>query len=137
MPKQIFAIVGYTDWGRFNTLYKQFKIQRFFPLRSPIKAPIFGECSFNVINASNEDKTTKEYLDRLKKVLKKHRNDAATFVITISLIFDGGTYDVKAVLKYLNKLRALCELYGSGKKLVYGKKFVSYRCAINERLCPH
>lgn len=47
---------------------------------------------------------TKEYLERLKEVLKTHKNIDTTFVITISLIFDNGSHDVKAVFEYLNSL---------------------------------
>ncbi|HLK30104.1 MAG TPA: hypothetical protein VKT28_16100 [Puia sp.] len=104
MTKKIFAIIGYTDWGKSNTLYELFNRRQFFPLKSPISCKTFDTKKFTVINASNEDRLTKEYLKRLKEVLKKHINVDTTFVITISLIFDNGSHDVKTVFEYLNSL---------------------------------
>jgi hypothetical protein len=104
MTKKIFAIVGYTDWGKSSTLYELFDRKQFFPLKSPICCDTFATKKFTVINASNEDRLTKEYLNRLREVLKKHTNIDTTFLITISLIFDNGSHDVKAVFEYLNSL---------------------------------
>jgi hypothetical protein len=104
MLKQIFAIVGYTNWGKSNTLYELFGKRQFFPLKSPIRTKRFDHLKFTVINASNEDRITREYLDRLKTVLKTHWDDDPIFFITVSLIFDNGKHDIKPVFDYLNTL---------------------------------
>lgn len=104
MKKQIFAIVGYTNWGKSHTLYELFDRKNLQPLYSPIKNKKFGSRKFTVINASNEDKPTKEYLERIKKILKLHKDSESTYVITISLYFDGGRHEVNSVFNYLNSL---------------------------------
>jgi hypothetical protein len=104
MEKQIFAIVGYTNWGKSHTLYELFNKKQFLPLNAPIFSSYFGKLPFIVINASNEDRPTKEYLDRLKSVLKKHKSTPTTFLITISLIFKEGNHNVREVFKYLKSL---------------------------------
>ncbi len=104
MKRKIFAVVGYTAWGKSNTLYELFGKRQFFPLKSPISAEQFGDKKFTVVNASNEDKPTNEYLKRLKVVLEEQSRSDIIFVITISLIFDGGICDVKKVFDYLNSL---------------------------------
>jgi GTP1/Obg family GTP-binding protein len=104
MSKQIFAIVGYTNWGKSNTLYELFNKKLFLPLLSPITSDKLADLRFTVINASNEDRTTKAYLERLKAVIKKHKATNTTFVITISLIFNDGSHDVKEVFRFLNSL---------------------------------
>lgn len=104
MPKKLFAIVGYTNHGKSNTLYELFDRRQFFPLKSPIIAPRFGSLSFTVINASNEDRPTQDYLNRLQGVLEHHQDSDTIFVITISLIFDNARHDANAVFDYLNSL---------------------------------
>ncbi|MCD2425505.1 hypothetical protein LQ567_22160 [Niabella pedocola] len=105
MQKKLFAIVGYTNWGKSNTLYDLFGRRQFFPLKTPISYDrVFGDKKFSVVNASNEDRPTHDYLERLKNVLEIQRNANAYFVITISLIFNDGSHDVKPVFEYLNSL---------------------------------
>lgn len=104
MSKQIVAIVGYTNWGKSHTLYELFQRRQFFPLKSPIASKLFGGYKFTVINASNEDRQTKKYLERFKQVLEKHNESGSIFFITISLIFNNGSHDVSPVFDFLNKL---------------------------------
>jgi len=59
---------------------------------------------FTVINASNEDRPTEVYLERLEMVLNYPREQEVINVITISLIFKQDNHYVKPVLDYLNTL---------------------------------
>lgn len=104
MPTKIFAIVGYTHWGKSHTLYDLFDRRQFFPLKRPITPQRFGSLKFTVINASNEDRPTKDYLERLQEVLAHHQDSDTIIVITISLIFNNGIHDAKAVFDLLNGL---------------------------------
>ncbi len=106
MNKKIFAIVGYTNWGKSNTLYDLFDRKQFFPLKSPISTDYFKGKKFTVVNASNEDRPTEKYLDRLQSILKKHEHEDTIFVITISVIFNAGTHAVNDVFNYLNSLES-------------------------------
>lgn len=104
--KNIFAIVGYTNWGKSNTLYEIFERGNFWPLKSPIQSSSFPGKKFTVINASNEDRPTTDYLERLESVLKHHHDNNITFVITVSLIFEEGhSRSVIPVIDYLNQLK--------------------------------
>lgn len=102
MKKKLFAIVGYTNWGKSNTLYELFERRQFFPLKAAISCKRFGINKFTVINASNEDSPTDRYLKRLKDVLLQKELIDTTFVITISLIFDNGKHDAIPVFNFLN-----------------------------------
>lgn len=44
-------------------------------------------------------------MERLEAVIKKQNANNTIIVITISLIFDNGSHDVKAVFNYLNTFR--------------------------------
>ncbi len=111
MKRRLFAVVGYTDWGKSNTLYEIFERRHFFPLKSPILCKACGLKSFIVINASNEDRSTEDYLNRLKEVLEKHSNNDTSFMITVSLIFNNRSHDVNAVFEYLNSLNDFAITY--------------------------
>jgi len=119
MPKKLIAIIGYTAWGKSNTLYTLFDRKRFFPLKSSIWTENFPSKRFTVIEASNEDRSTEEYLNRLKTVLKKHKNSETIFTITISLIFNRKKHDVMPVFNYLNSLADFSIIYIVLKKSWY------------------
>lgn len=111
MPKQLFAIVGYTDWGKSNTLYQLFDRWNFQPLKLPITPPKFKENKFTVINASNEDLSTARYLERLQEVLELQAGRVTVFVITISLIFNNPTHNANDVFDFLNTLPGFDNTY--------------------------
>lgn len=104
MKKKIFAIVGYTNWGKSNTLYGLFDRRGFQPLKSPIFTDRFPGTPFVVVNASNEDITTQKYLNRLKQVLQVHEHDNVVYFITISLIFQDNERNAQPVFDYLRSL---------------------------------
>lgn len=104
MAKQIFVITGYIHWGKSHILYDLFNRKRYQPTKSPIPVDwLPGKC-FTVINESNEDCPTEEYLDRLKEVLAIHEDNDCIFIITMSLLFDGDRHDVTRIIEYLNSL---------------------------------
>jgi chromosomal replication initiation ATPase DnaA len=101
---KIFAIVGYTNWGKSHTLDELFKKKHFKPLLNPIKIKDNEHLKFIVIEASNEDRFTTKYLDRLRNVIAQHRGKDVNFVITISLMFDSKNHNVQPVFDFLNGL---------------------------------
>jgi hypothetical protein len=111
MAKKLFAVVGYTDWGKSNTLYELFGRRQFYPLKLPITSDYFDQKRFTVVNASNEQRSTRKYLERLEGILKKQEKTDAIFVITISLIFNGSARDVKEVFRFLNSLSGFRVFY--------------------------
>jgi hypothetical protein len=104
MEKNIYAICGYSKWGKSNTLYEIFDKKGFQPLKSPIQTKRIPGQDFIVINASNEDRPTEKYLKILKDIIKKHTNPNTKIVITISLLFNKPPYDPKIIIDYLNNL---------------------------------
>lgn len=101
MKKDIYAICGYTHWGKSQTLYKIFNKEGFQPKKSPIKTTKIPNQDFIVINASNEDKPLGEYLTRLREIIKIHNDQNIKIVITISLL---SSHDPKRIIDYLNNL---------------------------------
>jgi hypothetical protein len=111
MAKKLFAVVGYTDWGKSNTLYELFGRRQFYPEKSPITSDYFEQKKFTVVNASNEQRSTRKYLDRLEDILKKQEKADTIFIITISLIFNDSSRDVKEVFRFLNSLEGFKVFY--------------------------
>ncbi|PSL49292.1 hypothetical protein CLV51_101623 [Chitinophaga niastensis] len=102
-PRKLFVIVGYPHTGKKVTLQTLFRRKGFFPFKRPIKAAQFGNKGFIVINISDHNHRTEDYLARIKAVMASHTETPASFMVIISLVLDGSIRDVKPVLQYFNQ----------------------------------
>ncbi|CAL1521089.1 hypothetical protein MMC2321_04880 [Chitinophaga sp. MM2321] len=84
-------------------LHHLFNRKNFFPHKAPIYAPGFDSGKFVVINITNYSNSTADYLNRINDVLERHTDTNTSFMILMSLIFDGRAHDIKKVLEYLNR----------------------------------
>ncbi|MFY0253049.1 hypothetical protein ACDQ55_03755 [Chitinophaga sp. 30R24] len=102
-PRKLFVIVGYPHTGKTKTLQQIFHRKHFFPYKQPISTAYFGAEKFIVINISDHNHRTANYLLRIKDVMKYHTETQAYFLVVISMAFDNSNRDVKNILAYFNQ----------------------------------
>jgi GTP-binding protein EngB required for normal cell division len=56
MEKNIYAMCGYSNWGKSYTLYEMFNKKNFQPEKSPVQTDKIPNQNSILINASIEDK---------------------------------------------------------------------------------
>jgi hypothetical protein len=102
-PRKLFVIAGYPHTGKTVTLQTLFHRKSFFPFKRPIMATAFKNEQFIVINISDHNHRTADYLTRIKAVMASHTETYTSFIVIISLVFDDSIRDVKPVLQYFNQ----------------------------------
>lgn len=103
-PQKLFVIVGNPHSGKTKTIQAIFNRTNFFPLKQPIDVPWEQAKKFVVINCSDFNFRSKSQLERLKSVLNHHIGDAVSFVMPLSICFDGSSKDITEVLEYIKYL---------------------------------
>lgn len=110
IPKKIYVLVGGKGWGKSYTIFRLFEKRRFFALKNTIAHTRFGDRPFLVLNTSNNRVPSKDFIERLDKVLENHQWTDASILLNITLQFGNNKSSVSDILAYLNQLW-FCEVH--------------------------
>lgn len=100
-PQPLFVIVGNPNSGKRKLLQEIFARKNFFPFKGPFTPAVFPEKKFVVINKTNHDYLPDVLCAHISQVMRRHTFSSAAFMLMLSLILDGGRYDVRNVVQYL------------------------------------
>ncbi|WP_143308685.1 hypothetical protein [Chitinophaga vietnamensis] len=101
-PRKLFVIAGYPYSGKHITLQQLFRRKHFFPLKAPISLDKPEQGQFVVAGSARRPQNAAYYRKRLYEILERHRQTDAAFVMTMSLVFDGGVHDCTEMLRMLH-----------------------------------
>lgn len=100
-PDPLFVIVGYPNSGKRKMLQEIFARKNFSPLKDPFIPAVFPGKKFVVINKTNRRYAPESFCTHISQVMRRHLCSSAAFMLTLSLILDGGRRDAKSVIQYL------------------------------------
>ncbi|MBC9931678.1 hypothetical protein [Chitinophaga qingshengii] len=82
-------------------LHEIFARKNFSPLKDPFTPVVFPGKKFVVINKTNRRCAPAALCTHISQVMRRHLCSSAAFMLTLSLILDGGPRDATSVIQYL------------------------------------